>query len=303
MLRRLIALLREQNISAKTMHSFVGSDYRNRTNEDPIALNDSYDWDWTSMLNMLDARAINKPAYDSIVIDEGQDLPEGFFRYAKLYGAPVLTVFADENQALHERRTTLLQIKQAADLPDPVMLTENHRNSPEIAALAEHFHSGRIPAALVRRARTSELPRLIRSRNLLETAQRIARLAEIRGGTIGIIVQTNELGAQVHTELRRLLPNRRVDIYDSDLRNEDSIELLSPGVTVLNVRSVKGQEFDTVFVLGLDELVPCTTPTRQRVMYMVCTRARDTLFLVHGPEDLSPMALASLPDNSRLERG
>ena len=46
-----------------------------------------------------------------------------------------------------------------------------------------------------------------------------------------------------------------MDNYTNTQGNEDSINLLEPGVTVLNRRSVKGQEFDTVFILQLESFI------------------------------------------------
>jgi len=37
-------------------------------------------------------------------------------------------------------------------------------------------------------------------------------------------------------------------------------------------------------------------------MYMLCARARDNLFLVHGPSELSAVALEALPGPDVLER-
>ena len=71
---------------------------------------------------------------------------------------------------------------------------------------------------------------------------------------------------------------------------------------MLNKDSVKGQEFDTVFILKLDQLIPCTDDSRLRAMYMMCTRARDNLFLDHGPKPLSARAEASLPGEDVLAR-
>ena len=91
-------------------------------------------------------------------------------------------------------------------------------------------------------------------------------------------------------------------MYTSDEPNEDSIDVRAPGVTVLNKDSVKGQEFDTVFVLELERFIPCTNDAEFRAMYMMCTRARDRLFLVYGPERLFSVAEASLPGDDVLER-
>lgn len=93
-----------------------------------------------------------------------------------------------------------------------------------------------------------------------------------------------------------------MDYYASGQGNEDSINLLEPSVTILNRRSVKGQEFDTVFILQLESFIPCPTKAMKRSMYMMCARARDNLFLVHGPSKLSAAARAGLPGPKVLER-
>ena len=314
MLRRLLTLIREDESEepltddgsdpdASTMHSFVSNDYRCRTSVPPPSVpHDQYTYDWGAMSEVLRNHAHASPDKEHLVVDEGQDLPAGFFQYANRYVSKAMTVFADEDQALGDRRTTLEQIKQAAGLSDPIILTRNHRNTPEIARLAEHFHGGRLPAATVLRPLSDQLPRLIRSENLESTAKLLSNWCETRGDRVGAIVNRNLTGHDLHTRLSGILSNRRVDIYQSALANEESIDLLAPGVTILNKESAKGQEFDTVFVLDLEDFIPCTTETERRAMYMMCTRARDNLFLVYGPANLSPAVAAALPSPDILER-
>ena len=299
MLRRLLDILGEGGLRAGTMHSFIWHDYRNRMKgKVPTDPSDTYAYDWDSMSSCLE-EAGEHPNRPHLVVDEGQDLPRGFFKYASRYVSRTITVFADDDQALGERGTTLEQIKAAAGLGDPIILSRNHRNTPEIARLAEHFHSGRLPAATVVRPSLRELPRLVRTDGLDVAARLISNWCNNRGGSIGVIVKWNDTGSDLYGNLRRRLSQKRVDIYRKE--NEDSIELLEPGVTILNKESVKGQEFDTVFLLELEEFIPCANDVERRAMYMMCTRARDQLFLVHdGP--LSAGGRADLPDASVLER-
>ena len=56
-----------------------------------------------------------------------------------------------------------------------------------------------------------------------------------------------------------------------------------------------------MFILELENFIPFGD-VQQRAMYMMCTRARDSLFLVHGPGPLSPRAAQSLPGPDVLER-
>ena len=298
MLRRLTTLLRPGSAVPSTMHSFVYHDYRKRTG---TAL-DKYDHNWSRMLINLKKCSSSETACDHVVVDEGQDFPEGFFQYLFEHVTSILTVFADEDQAVGDRRTTLKQIRAAANLPRPIYLKENHRNTPEIASLAEHFHSGVLPAAITRRAAVGQRPTLIAKTGISETAEFIATWFENRGGTVGVVVSRNRMECHLLKELSARLPKRRIDFYDSNTQNEDRIHLLDEGVTILNKKSVKGQEFDTVFILELEQFIPCINDAMKRAMYMMCSRARDYLFLVSGCP-LSSKAIADLPGPKILERG
>ena len=245
------------------------------------------------------------PNKQHLVVDEGQDLAEGFFTYASRHisgTSGTMSVFADDDQALSDRRTTLKQIKQAAGLSDPILLTRNHRNTPEIARLAEHFHAGRLPAAAVQRSRSGEKPRLWEASSLEDAAGRVADWRKNRGGSIGVIVHQNTVGQRLYELLQQRLPASRVDFYRNEDRNENQINVLEDGVTVLNKESVKGQEFDTVFILELHRFLPATSKTEKRGMYMMCSRARDNLWLVCGPNGrLTPAINNALPGPQVLE--
>lgn len=117
-----------------------------------------------------------------------------------------------------------------------------------------------------------------------------------------MIVSQDTTGESMCKALRKQLEGVRVDRYSNEERNEDSIDVRRPGVTVLTKDSVKGQEFDTVFILELDRFLPCTTDAKLRAIYMMCTRARDRLFLVYGPRSLSATANAALPSSDVLKR-
>ncbi|MCY3839608.1 MAG: hypothetical protein OXH09_13325 [Gammaproteobacteria bacterium] len=303
MLRRSLYLVADEHdidIRASTMQSYVGKDYWHQTRTMvPKVPPHRYEYDWNQMVVRL---AKKEPHAEALVVDEGQDLPPGFFIYASRHIAKALTVFADEEQAISGKRSTLEQIKASAGLPHPMILSENHRNTPEIARVAEHFHQGQLPAATVVRSRSGDRPKLVRSGSAESTVGRIINEFRNRSGSIGIVVDQNSTGRSVYKGLVDQLPEHRVDIYTSDDANEDSIDVRVPGVTVLNKDSVKGQEFDTVFVLELERFVPCTNDAEFRAMYMMCTRARDRLFLVYGRERLSAVAEAWLPSGDVLER-
>ena len=306
MLRRLLTLLNDKkavSIIINTMQSYVWRHYKERTRHNPPCFpRDKYAYIWADMFRVL-KRCDAQPNISHLIVDEGQDLAEEFFAYAARYISRTMSVFADDDQALTERRTTLEQIKQAADLPDPIILSQNHRNTPEIARVAEHFHSGRLPAATVRRAHSGDVPRLAEHPTFDDVLQSIITWSQNRGGSIGVVVDQNSTGERLHTMVRQRLPRLRCDIYTFKKTNEKSINVLEPGITILNKESVKGQEFDTVFVLELQQFLPCYSDADKRAMYMMCSRARDDLWLICGPYGrLNPAILNALPDADILER-
>ena len=306
MLRRLFSLLNDKkavSMIINTMQSYVWGHYNERTGHNPPRLpRDKYAYIWADMFRELE-RCGAQPDVPHLIVDEGQDLAEEFFAYAARYISRTMSVFADDDQALAERHATLEQIKQAADLPDPIILSQNHRNTPEIARVAEHFHSGRLPTATVRRAHSGDVPRLAEHPTFEDVLQSITTWSQNRGGSIGVVVDQNSTGEHLHTMVRRQLPRLRCDIYTFKKTNENRINVLEPGITILNKESIKGQEFDTVFVLELQEFLPCHSDADKRAMYMMCSRARDNLWLICGPHGrLSPAILNALPDADILER-
>jgi superfamily I DNA/RNA helicase len=146
------------------------------------------------------------------------------------------------------------------------------------------------------------IPTLAYEPNILSVAKRIATWYANRAGNIGVIVKFDNSGQELKTNLAKILSNTRIDYYSNRLKNEDSIQLIAPGITILNQESVKGQEFDTVFICELQAYAPINTPKILRIMYMMCCRARDHLFLLYGPDQLSAHAIETLPGNELLNR-
>ena len=113
-----------------------------------------------------------------------------------------------------EPKSLLRDIKEAARLDDPVLLSANHRNPPEIARVAEYFHAGDAPVPEVHRPGSGEPPRVFLYREDGATG-RIANTYGTRGGRVGVAVVNNETGEALYSRLRNQLAGQRVEIYTS----------------------------------------------------------------------------------------
>lgn len=302
MLRCLIAQVtgEEKKVHAQTMHSFVYHHYRKQTNGSRAPSLKNYKYDWNRMFTTL-KRCDVQPGLTHVIVDEGQDLPKDFFRYLRNFVATTIIVFADEEQALSGERSTLRDIKEAAGLDDPVLLKYNHRNRPEIARVTEHFHAGSVPIPVVKREKLGELPevRLYRKDGVVSL---IANWYRNRSGRIGVAVVQNNIGEILCSQLREKLLGESIHLYANKKKNENEIDLLGRGIIILNVQSIKGQEFDTVFVMKFDQLLLEASEVNQRKMYMLCARARDHLFLMYEGDHVPPKLLQQLPDGGILKR-
>lgn len=302
MLVELARQLGESRFGVFTMHEFVSRDYSQRTGQS-VPQFAPFEWDWPKLLLSCAECGLTLGRLH-MIIDEGQNLPAGFFQWAVRYGAAVVTVFADENQTTDAGSASLRNIRDAG-LPDPIRLTSNHRNTEEIARVAEYFHRTTVnmPPATVRRGRSGEKPLLENWRNWDDLAQRIATRYRNRKEAIGVIVWRKEDVDTLFAALQAILsPDNRVNFYTSKAGNEANIITHAPGITVLSGESAIGLEFDTVFLQDLDRSLPCINPQQFRRMYMLCARARNSLILVNGPTALNSAQIAALPDNSLLDR-
>ncbi len=303
MLKRLASQLGGGDIRTETMHRFVTTAY-SRTIGGNTPQEPAYEFDWDKIIAAYTAAGY-APSLDHLVIDEGQNLPRGFFQWAVRFGARTVTVFADEDQTTDPQRlsSSLADIVNAG-LPEPRRLHENHRNTAEIAAVAEHFHrSSLLPPGVVRRGRGGETPKLVNIDSWGTAAMMIAARYRNRGESIGVIVYLKDDVRTLKDLLSVALPDARVDSYTSSSpEGSEDINMLSPGVTVLSSESVIGLEFDAGYLQDLKRSLPCNLPEQFRRLYMLCARARNSLTLLNGPDSLSPAELASLPGPILLER-
>jgi superfamily I DNA/RNA helicase len=279
-----------------------------------------YDWDEVirrliGKESRIQRRATN---WNHIIIDEGQDFAPGFYKMLQIvkmlgetFGQKMaLTVFADENQRIHEgANSSIEEIRKEIEFSKGVAtsLTINYRNSKQIAELAANFYVGLptgIPDLPDREGGVS--PSLLSFSSHRNEIGRIATFAQQNEDlTVGIIVENNSIRESVVNVLRSLLSAAGINVqtYDYSKTNDELVvmELEKPGaVVVLCGASCKGLEFDAVFITSLEKysLNPSLETEFRMNMYVRISRAREYLFLSYvSSGGQRPKILEYLPKN------
>lgn len=289
-------------VSSMTMHRLVCRHYWDTFNH-LAPVSSPYNFNWPQIFSAYeDANIV--PSLDHLIVDEGQNLPQEFFIWARRFGALAVSVFADENQSTEAGGCHIADL-QNAGYTEMHLLTVNHRNTLEISELVQSFHQSRnVPPVPAQRGRSNEPPKMITVTSWEELAQQIAVRFSNRGGSIGVIAYYVCDINILYTLLRDKLPSVRVDMYTNNVQPqaEDAIRLRDTGITIISGESAIGLEFDTVYLQDLNRSLPIASALQQRRLYMLCARARDALFLVNGPDPLTMAQLAHLPSPPVLER-
>ncbi|MFF9900332.1 AAA family ATPase [Streptomyces longispororuber] len=266
----------------------------------PCDGDDEWDYDWDAMLG----ECLNSPPArrDALVVDEGQQLPQGFYRLSRLV-TDRITVFADEYMGIDGAGTALETIGSTLKAVDGMhTLTTNLRSTREVAELADTFCVGpaTIPQSPPRR--TGEQPVLLHCSRADGFLNQLSQfIAAHRDYSVGIVCRSTRLVRDIHRQLAERGHDDCVDSYISGDIHRSAVDFSSHRVHVIHAASMKGMEFDALFVPDLDAYAEDPTGAiARRRFYVLCTRARQVLYLVHHGRRV-PDIVADVPGHL-LER-
>ncbi|MEU7636888.1 AAA family ATPase [Streptomyces sp. NPDC039016] len=279
-----------------TYHRWIRHFWHEHFRADPPQTDENgWSYDWIEMQRDCILRKVSSTAH--LVIDEGQRLPVAFYQLCRTLGVGV-TVFADENQRIGEEESTVPEIRRFLAVPnDPLVLRENHRNSREIAMLASEFRAdarGGIPLP----TRVGSTPTVLRVPSLRGLLTAVSQYFNAhRERSIGIICRSTHVLRSVQNELTHLGLAKHTQAYVHDDRYRNTIDFSTRPIRIVSTASMKGLEFDSVFVPDLDSYTEDPTGVDARLrFYVLCTRARDDLHFAHrGPQE--PAILSGIPES------
>ncbi|MFD6414876.1 hypothetical protein [Streptomyces sp. NPDC060194] len=266
-------------IEAATAHSWIERRFGPGLSRTPDGW---YDWPDLSYRAAATVDADETAVTPHLVVDEGQDLPPGFYTLARVAAVSV-TAFADECQRLTETHSTLAEIATALGrATGRTTVDGNHRNTREIASLAEFYRVGGVRPALP--ARSGPRPAVRHYTGPGALADDIAAQASRRPHhRVGVIVNSLRSAADLMRRLERSGLAHPPQLYSSQAvsgRYRD-LDLVRPGVVLVHRASAKGLDFDSV-VIADTESDSATDPTAadlRMAYYVMITRAREHLVL------------------------
>ena len=230
-----------------------------------------------------------------LIVDEAQDMEAGYYECLMELGFTNFFLLADQNQQITDEHSTRQELTDllGLDATDVIELKTNHRNSTPIAVLAGHFYTDKSspPPELPERP-SIDTPTLYEYNRVDSCVELILREAD-KDDTrlIGVIVASDTKREDYVKKLRNMDINRDnpkplVSTYSNGSYSNKKevavdIDFSLGGIVVLNDKSVKGIEFDTVFIVtdGLKVINNDRDLIKKR-LYVMCSRAREKLVIL-----------------------
>jgi DNA helicase IV len=281
--------------NVETFHRWMNGFWRRSYGAVPPKVgSDVWAYDWAEIAARFMGAPPKRDQLGDLLVDEGQDMSVGFYRIAR-WICTNITVFADENQMIRDDNTTLNEIQRNIGAEEHLVLRRNYRNSLEIARLAAWFYSG-APTGIPDLPQRSwqPAPRLDGFSNLNEFVETVARYAAAHSDRrIGVTVPTAKLQSRLYNRLtHRNVPTQTYIGADQAHR---TLDFSVPGVKIINYMSLKGLQFDTLFVPELQLVTQDVTSAAVRMrFYVVMSRARNELYLSYTGEREPPL-VADVP--------
>lgn len=276
-----------------TYNSWVWNFYVKTYGERPDQI-EKYVFDWQRILPKILSNLPDADSKPNIIVDEGQDLPSDFYTVIP-FMSDQLTIFADENQRITDRNSTIQEISANTQIKNFFRLTRNYRNTRPIAELSRVFHTGSkdyLPALPDKEGR---LPVIDSTSGVDEFVDFLITYEEIYSDLfLGVFTETISLQEEILTKIRDKTQNP-VQYYRSG--QQEYIDFNRQGICLVSFKSAKGLEFDTVFIPEIQSLShDPSDPSTLMQMYVLISRARDELFLLYSGSE-RPELLEKIPSD------
>ena len=225
----------------------------------------------------------------SLIIDEGQDLPPKWYEAVESLHIENFFVVADQNQQITEHHSSREELETCLALnSDAVIeLKENWRNTMPIATFCSYFYTDKAsPKPAIPDRPSVNIPILYEYDILDKVKEQILKEYDFDPSKlIGVFVANNLkredwVKRLAKDDSSRNNPSPVIMTYSASQKGDVNIDFGQGGIVVLNDMSVKGIEFDTVFIQtdGFQNKSGNEESLKKR-LYVMSSRAREKLYL------------------------
>lgn len=248
-----------------------------------------------------------------LIIDEGQDMPPGYYESLMALGYENFFIVADQNQQITEENSSRQQLTNmlGLEISDVVELKENYRNTTPIANFSQYFYSDPAsPPPKIPDNPSLDTPILYEYQKVVSCAEMILREADRDPSKlIGLIVATETKRDDYVRRLKSIEIERDndrpvVSSYKNENKGIVDIDFGQGGIVVLADKSAKGIEFDIVFlVLDGFKIFQDNIDMMNKRLYVMTSRAKEKLILFKGVSCSEDVGNLLPEDEAVLEKG
>ncbi len=273
---------------------------------------EEYKPDYDKIIQVYEELNLEESEKIYFVIDEGQDLPQGFYESIMALGHENFFIVADQNQQITEQRSSIQELVDmlALDRSNVIELKENFRNTSPIALFAQQFYTDKAsPKPKLPDTPSLDTPVLYEYEFVDDCVKMMLREADQDPAKlIGLIVATDTKRDDYVRRLRKMDIERDYDkplVSSYKASNQENVEIdfSRGGIVVITDKSCKGIEFDIVFILldGFKLHMGDITAMKKR-FYVMTSRAIKKLFLFTGSKctQVDPEVIALLPEDETI---
>lgn len=276
-------------------------------------------FDWQEIVSMCESNEADDELSERpfLIIDEGQDMPPGFYEALVTLGYENLFLVADQNQQISDGENSSRQDLEDAlglDTDQTIELSENYRNHLAIARLARAFYTGdpASPPPKLPDPPPYEVKKPIlftyKPEQFRPVVARILKMAiNSRRKLIGVLCPNNRVREKFHGALvsqNRVTGHPPVMLTTFKHGDRHEMPFDEGGVMVINSQACKGLEFDIVFLADIDQF-RCDAQNLDRtkkLFYVMIARATEHVILLRQQGDEKPVdAIIPRDDPSVLE--
>lgn len=253
---------------------------------------DDYKPDYEKIIQIFDEFDLEKAKDFYLIIDEGQDMPQGYYDSLMTLGYENFFIVADQNQQITDENSSRQELTDMLGLnvEDVIELRTNYRNDTPIALFAKYFYTDKAsPPPDIPDRPSLDTPFLYEYELVDSCVEMMLREADRDNSKlIGLIVATDTKRDDYVKRLNRIDISRAnekplISSYKQSDKGNVNIDFGQGGIVVLNDQSVKGIEFDVVFIV-LDgfKLFQNNTHSMKKRLYVMTSRAKKKLVLFKG---------------------